>query len=232
MKKMLIVILVILFFSALHAEDDTNLKTEEKIDSIYVLQKKIYQDVKDQPLQDKKYGVEFNFFRLLFFGSDTNMLNHTLSGTFSLFYPKKKIEIAFPFFYSDPVNKWDAEYIDDKNSLRQITLDCHYRKFLGNSLNKFYISGFVRYANLKGYEGSWFDDKDSEPVVSTENKIGIGIGVGYRIFSYSGFYWGTSISLGRYIIGENGKFYGDFFWYDNDNEIIFNFEFLKFGYAF
>ncbi len=230
MKKMLIVILVMLFFSALHAEENTNLKTEEKIDSIYVLQKKIYQDVKDQPLQNKKYGIEFNLFRLLFFGSDTDLLNHTLSGTFSLFYPKKKVEIAFPFFYSDPTVKWDDEYIED-NSIRQITLDCHYRKFLGNSLNKFYISGFVRYANLNGYEGSyWFKGKDDDPVKSTENKIGVGIGVGYRIFSYSGFYWGTSISLGRYIIGENGKF-SNTIW-DNDNDMIFNFECFKFGWAF
>jgi len=109
MKKMLIVIVVMLFFSSLYAEENANLKTEEKIDSIYVLQKKIYRTVKDQPLENKKYGIEFNFLRLIFFGSDTNMLNHTLSGTFSLFYPQKKVEIAFPFFYSDPVNDlgWD-----------------------------------------------------------------------------------------------------------------------------
>ena len=225
MKKLLIVILGLLFFSSIYAEENTNLKTEEKIDSIYVIQKKIYQTVKDQPLQDKKYGVEFNFFRLLFFGSVTDGLNHTLSGTFSLFYPKKKVEIAFPFFYSNT----DRYYED--SSVRQITLDCHYRKFLGNSLNKFYISGFVRYANLKGYEDSyWFKDKDDDLVMSTENKVGVGFGVGYRIFSYSGFYWGTSISVGRYIIGENGKF-SNIIW-NNDNEIIINFEFLKFGYAF
>jgi len=231
MKKLLIVVLGLLFFTSLFAEQATNITTDEKIDSIYVLQKKMYKDVKDQPLENKKYGVEFNFFRLLFFGSETNYLNHTLSGSFSLFYPKKKVEISFPFFYSNPVNEWGWEEYDENNSIRQITLDCHYRKFLGNSLNKFYISGFVRYANIKGYEGSYWD-KDSDPVVSSENKIGVGIGIGYRIFSYSGFYWGTSISLGRYIIGKNGKYYGDFLWYDNDNETIINFEFLKFGYAF
>ena len=230
MKKFLIISFLILLFSSLCAEENTNLKSEDKIDSIYVLQKKIYQDVKDQPLKDKKYGIEFNFLRLLFFGSDTNVFNHTLSGTFSLFYPKKKVEIAFPFFYSNPTLTSDDEYYED-NPIRQITLDCHYRKFLGNSLNKFYISGFVRYANLEGYECSdWFKGKNDDPVKSTENKIGVGIGVGYRIFSYSGFYWGTSLSLGRYIIGKNNKF-GNSIW-DNDSDIIFNFEFLKFGWAF
>ncbi len=231
MKKMLIVIVVMLFFSSLYAKENANLKTEEKIDSIYVLQKKIYRTVKDQPLQDKKYGIEFNFLRLIFFGSDSDFLNHSLSGTFSLFYPKKKVEIAFPFFYSNPTVNWDDEYTED-SSLQQITLDCHYRKFLGNSLNKFYIAGFIRYANLKGYEGyGWFKGKDDDSVMSTENKIGIGIGVGYRIFSYSGFYWGASISLGKYFIGKNNKF-RDQTLLDNDGEIIYNMEFFKFGYAF
>ncbi len=220
MKKMLIVIVVMLFFSSLYAEENANLKTEEKIDSIYVLQKKIYRTVKDQPLQDKKYGVEFNFLRLITFGSDSDFLNHSLSGTFSLFYPKKKVEIAFPFFYSYPTVNLHDEFSQDY-SLRQIILDCHYRKFLGNSLNKFYISGFIRYANLKGYEdeGCIKGSRD-ESEMKTENKIGIGIGVGYRIFSYAGFYWGASLSLGNYFIGENNKF-GDQNFYDNDNEIIF-----------
>jgi len=232
MKKMLIVILVILFFSALHSEDDTNLKTEEKIDSIYVLQKKIYHTVKDQPLQDKKYGVEFNFLRLLFFGSDTDYLSRSLSGTFSLFYPKKKVEIAFPFFYSNPKIEWDDYYYGDNESVRQILIDCHYRKFLGNSLNKFYIAGFIRYANLNGYKDSYYEDNDDELKKSTEHKIGLGISVGYRIFSYSGFYWGMSVNVGKYFIGENNIFRDQFLYSDNDSEVIFNIEFFKFGYAF
>ena len=231
MKKLLIAVLGLLFFTSLYAEEVSNLNTDEKIDSIYVMQKKIYKDVKDQPLENKKYGIEFNFLRLLFWGSDSDFLNHSLSGTFSLFYPKKKVEIAFPFFYSNPTVNWDDEYTED-SSLQQITLDCHYRKFLGNSLNKFYIAGFIRYANLKGYEGyGWFKGKDDDSVMSTENKIGIGIGVGYRIFSYSGFYWGASISLGKYFIGKNNKF-RDQTLLDNDGEIIYNMEFFKFGYAF
>ena len=68
--------------------------------------------------------------------------------------------------------------------------------------------------------------------MSSENKLGIGIGIGYRKFSYKGFYWGTSLNLGRYFLGENGKYIGEFLWYDNDSEIILNFELLKFGWAF
>jgi len=231
MKKLLIVVLGVLLFTSLYAEKATNISSDEKIDSIYVLQKKMYKDVKDQPLENKKYGVEFNFLRLLFFGSNIDYLNHSLSGTFSLFFPKKKVEIAFPFFYSNPTVKWDDDYIEE-SSLRQITLDCHYRKFLGNSLNKFYIAGFIRYANLKGYEGEgWFDGKARDYKLSTENKIGIGISIGYRVFSYSGFYWGGSLNVGKYFIGKNNKF-RDQTLLDNDGEIIYNMEFFKFGYAF
>jgi len=231
MKKMLIAIFLILFFSSLYAEENKSLTTENKIDSIYVLQKKIYKDVKDQPLQNKKYGIEFNFLRLIFFGSEIDYLNHSLSGSFSLFYPIKKVEIAFPFFYSHPTVKWHDEFLQDY-SIRQITLDCHYRKFLGNSLNKFYIAGFLRYANLKGYEGEGLIKcKDVDVKMSTENKIGIGISIGYRVFSYAGFYWGTSLNVGKYIIGKNNKFRNEFL-YDNDSEIIYNIECFKFGYAF
>lgn len=231
MKKLLFVVVVLLFFTSLYAENLSTMSTDEKVDSIYVLQKKMYKDVKDQPLENKKYGIEFNFLRLIFFGSDIDYLNHSLSGSFSLFFPKKKVEIAFPFFYSEPTVKWHDDYSQDC-SLRQITLDCHYRKFLGNSLNKFYIAGFVRYANLKGYEGeSWIKGKDDDSEMSAENKIGIGISVGYRVFSYAGFYWGSSLNVGKYIIGKNNRFRNEFL-YDNDSEIIYNIEFFKFGYAF
>lgn len=204
--------------------------TEEKIDSIYVTSKEILKIVKSDPLADKKHGIEINILRLLFFGSDIGLLNHTLSGGFSLFDIDRNAEIAFPIFYSNPKSDYS-----DENNIRQFTLDCHYRKFLGKTQNGFYISGFIRYANIRGYLGSWldyWDDEVNEMVKDTENKIGIGIGIGFRTFSYKGFYWGTSLNLGRYFIGENCKFRGNFLWYDNDEEIIFNFELLKFGWAF
>jgi len=95
-------------------------------------------------------GLSLIFFRLIFFGSDTNMLNHTLSGTFSLFYPQKKVEIAFPFFYSDPVNDLGWDEYDDKNSIRQITLDCHYRKFLGKFIEQILYLWFCEIRQSEG----------------------------------------------------------------------------------
>jgi len=61
MKKLLILLLGLLFFASLYAENVSQMSSGEKIDSIYVLQKKIYKDVKDQPLQEKNMGLSLIF---------------------------------------------------------------------------------------------------------------------------------------------------------------------------
>jgi hypothetical protein len=205
------------------AQDKTqdSLSVSSKIDSIYTLQKRMYNETKNMPLANKNFGIEFNIVRLLVIEDAVS-----LSGGFSLFGINRHAEIAFPIFYSNP---------DDPKDLNDFTIDCHYRYFLGNTQNGLYLSGFVRYANLKGYFGendSPFTDNEILNVKGSENKIGIGVGVGYRKFSYKGLYWGTSLSFGRYFIGENDKFYGSFLSYDDDNKIIIDFEFFKFGWAF
>lgn len=191
-----------------------------KIDSIYTLQKKMYKESKNEPLAGKKYGVELNLFRILIIDKAL-----TLSGTFSLFNVKKQVEIAFPVYYAKP---------EDKRDLTTFTVDCHYRYFLGNTLNGFYLSGFARYAYLNGYAGDndliHLGNSYGENI--SENKIGIGFGIGFRKFSYKGLYWGASISFGRYIIGQNDKFYGSFLSLDDDEKYILDIECLKFGWAF
>lgn len=218
----LLILAVTLCTFPLRAQETTNdtLSTSSKIDSIYVLQKKMYGESKNQPLRDKNYGIEFNFFRLLMIDEAVSF-----SGGFSLFGKNRHAEIAFPFLYSNP---------EDADDLEEFTLDCHYRYFLGNTQNGFYLSAFTRYAYLNGYLGGndlFFDNINSK-FRHTEHKIGIGIGLGYRIFSYRGLYWGTSLSFGRYIIGENDKFFGDWLTIDDDEKYIIDFEFLKFGFAF
>jgi hypothetical protein len=190
-----------------------------KIDSIYNLQKKMYTESKNTPLSDKKYGIELNPFRFLYLDKA-----FTLSGTFSLFNLDRKAEIAFPFYFQNP---------KESNELSEFTIDCHYRYFLGNSQNGFYLSGFVRYAYLEGVTGEnvLFDNR-IYGVKGTENKIGIGFGIGFRKFSYRGLYWGASLSFGRYFIGRNDRFAGEFLLIDDDNEIIVDIELLKFGWAF
>ena len=199
------------------AKKDT-ISTSAKIDSIYTIQKTIYNEQKNNPLYNKRFGIEFNFFRLLY------VKELTLSGGFSIFDLKHKAEISFPMYFQKPSSSRD---------LTEFTIDCHYRYFLRNTLNGFYLSAFSRYAFLSGTLGNNdFWGEQSSTTKSTENKLGLGFGLGYRIFSYKGLYWGASLSVGRYLIGKSDKFQGDFLALDDDNEFIFDIEFFKFGWAF
>jgi hypothetical protein len=223
-SKILLVSIVcsIPFFSKAQNNTKDSLSMSAKIDTIYNIQKKIYKESKNEPLAGKKFGVELNLFRILLIDKAV-----TLSGTFSIFNVNKQVEIAFPVYFDRPENKYD---------LRTFTIDCHYRYFLGNTLNGFYLSGFVRYANLNGYEGNngldIFGNQNLIGKSISENKIGIGFGLGVRKFSYKGLYWGVSVSFGRYFIGENNRFRGGFLTLDDDEKFIFDIECLKFGWAF
>jgi len=209
------------FIRAQNNTKDT-LSMSAKIDTIYKIQKKMYYEAKNEPLTGKKFGIELNLFRILQIDKAI-----ALSGTFSLFNVSRRVEIAFPVYYAKPEDKYD---------LRVFTLDCHYRYFLGNTLNGFYLSGFVRYANLNGYAGNnylyLFGSEHTIGPSASENKLGIGFGLGFRIFSYRGLYWGANISFGRYYIGENDKFYGHFLSWDDDAKYILDIECLKIGWAF
>lgn len=207
---------------ATETEDDVTLEqVDKKIDKIYDTQQIMYKETKNSPLEDKKYGIEVNLFRLLLID------DNSFSGTFSLFDVNRQAEIAFPVYYFNP----DYEY-----GTKIFTLDCHYRHFLRNTQNGFYLSAFTRFANFSGYQEIYSDDWESDDYYKekTITDIGIGVGLGYRIFSYRGIYWGTSISFGRYLLGNNLsdlEFDNNDLFIPADKQII-NIEFLKFGWAF
>jgi hypothetical protein len=203
----------------LMAQSKDTLSMSSKIDSIYSMQKKMYIESKNEPLGNRKYGVEINVFRILAIDKAT-----TFSGSFSLFNVSQKSEISFPFYFQDP---------GEKNDLTEFTLDCHYRYFLGNTLNGFYLSGFSRLAYLHGTLGNnYFYGNTMNYPTGNEGKFGLGIGLGYRKFSYKGLYWGASLSFGRYIVGKSNRFQGGFLAADDDNDFIIDAELLKFGWAF
>jgi len=202
---------IVFFTTLLLANDEAAQSSEEKIDSIYVWQKEMYRTHKDEPLIGKRYGVELNFIRFLLFGSDTDGINHTLSGGVSLFYHEKNVELSFPFLYSDP------DYGEESHR-RKFTLDFQYRKYLGNTLNKFYLAGVLRYAYSKHFGYDY--------VEGTENALGLGFGMGYRIYSYKGLYWGTNILVGRYFVGKMNS------WIGSKSDLLLSVSLFKFGYAF
>jgi len=209
-------------------------KMDQKLDTVITMQKSTYAVLKNNPLGSKKYGFEVNLPRLLFIKDEF----FSATGTFSLFGVDRKAEIAFPFYYDK------TKYVNDENkpsrSLQVFTLDCQYRYFLNffdNVQNGFYISGGARYANLHGTLGeddqllNWYDNTN-EHKIDSENKFGLGFGFGYRVFSKRGLYWGFSFTTGRYLTGNNNRFTGSFFTLDDDDEMYYDFELLKFGWAF
>lgn len=190
-------------------------RIESKVDSISKSSSKVDEALIKQPLGDRKHGIEFNFFRALAWSE-----YKTLSGTYSRFDTQKNVEIAIPIFYqSDKTDYWSST-----STYESFTVDLHYRKFLRHNLDGFYLSGFTRFAHLSGtLLENWPQDKGSE------SKLGVGFGIGYRIFSATGWYWGASLSLGRYFVGEAERFdLGDV----DDSDFIIDVEFFKFGYAF
>jgi hypothetical protein len=216
------------------AETTEGMSDSEKIDSIFVMQKQVVRTLKNDPLAGKTFGVEANVARLLLASELTSF-----SGGVSLFGVDRNAEIAFPFYYGKSESDIESDDIAFSNvDFTEITQDVHYRYFLGNTQNGFYLSGFARFAWLDGVLGrNIFDGVDTSKANdadyrSTEGKLGIGVGLGYRIFSYRGLYWGCGLNLGRYIIGENDKFRGSLFSLDSDEEIIVDVELLKFGWAF
>ncbi|MFA6015760.1 MAG: hypothetical protein WC742_11905 [Gallionellaceae bacterium] len=223
MKKIFYTLgLTLLSQAALAAENATIEGIDKKVDTVIQMQERIYDKVENDPAKGKNFGVELNLVRLLL--ADKNFTE--ISGTVSYFNHQAKAEIAFPFFYSEDKGATGVE------TFKVSTLDVHYRQYLGETLNGFYLSGFARYAKLEGVTGEnlYFITINNGPV-KTEDKFGVGFGMGYRVFSKMGLYWGSSLSLGRYLVGNNDMFAYDSVFYD-DNRVIMDIELLKFGYAF
>jgi len=233
-----LIVIILLITSQVYAASDLENKEDKPLirnyDNTSFKDNKHVRTKKIGPLGNKKWGIEINLFRLIIFIPSGEKFYHTFSGGISYFGLDRKSELAFPFFYSH----WGSpgEYEHYSESIRQIIVDCHYRRFLGKTQNGFYISAFIRYANLKGKKPLYKYDYQSDTIEElVENKFGIGIGIGFRMFTKVGFYWGVSGSIGKYVIGENDVFHDnarDLFLFDNDIDMIYNIELLKFGWAF
>ena len=204
-------------------------RIEGKVDTVIKKQDQVLEIIDADPLKGKKFGVEINPVRILL----VDKKEKSFSGTLSFFNIRPNTEIAIPFYFSVTDNSDDG--IFSYNKFYDSTVDLHYRFFLGKSTNGFYMSAISRLAALHGDVGDDLVIFDTEPVSrsrETTIKLGVGFGIGYRIFSSSGWYWGTSLSAGRYLIGDNDKHVSGFLNFDDDSKYIFDFELLKFGYAF
>jgi hypothetical protein len=171
-------------------------------------------------------GVELNPFRLLL-GQDVR----AISAGFSLFDKAGHAEIAFPLFVSlyddDPdggVYKDGGSYGPDRYQV--IDLDVHYRRFMTRRVGGFYLSGFLRSSYLRGtlLEG--------QGETGSEIKLGLGIGMGYRVLFPTNVYWGMGIITGRYVVGKSEKFAYAPMMVTDDSRYILDIELLKVGWLF
>ena len=188
--------IILLLLSIIFPEDITN-------DSLSVLIKErtdlILEEVYINPLVGKRFGLELSPLYSMF-------VDDGLSGSFSNFSLSDVAEITFPFSYRTYQRKNDA---GEKEERIVSYLDAQYRFFLGKHRIGRWIGTGVRFCSDEDNEGSY-------------NKGGISFGFGTRIFSERGWYWGTSLYLGKYYFGEK----------DRGDSAFFNFELLKFGFAF
>ena len=188
--------IILLFLSIILPQDISN-------DSLAVLLKErtdlILEEVYIDPLANKKFGIELSPLYTMY-------VDDGLSGSFSNFSLSDVAEITFPFSY----RKYKRKNDEGVMQVRYLTyLDAQYRFFLG----KHRIGRWI---------GSGFRFCSDEDNIGSYNKVGISFGFGTRIFSETGWYWGTSLYLGKYYFGEK----------DRGDSSFFQFELLKFGFAF
>jgi hypothetical protein len=174
--------------------------------------------VYSEPLADKTAGIEFNPAFLLLQSGDDAL---GISAGVMFFAIDRKAEIALPVYYYDK---------SGKEALTHLNVDLMYRRFIGKHQDGFHFSVGARYTYIKGNTGS-FQDIFGMPATgtATQKKFGAHFGIGYRYFTYSGFFWGTSVYVGRYFSKSQDDIARVV---TDDSKTILDFEILKIGYAF
>lgn len=209
MRLKFIIGTALLIFSPIFADDK-----DVKLDSIISITNEIRAEVKKKsPIEKYKFGLEINPVLPLFGSGDGFMF----TGGLQFFNWDRDAEISFPF-----------QIISASNS-QVFTLDLHYRKFLGETQNGFYLSAFTRTAYLE-YNHYFFDQS---PDTFRDTRLGLGAGLGYRIYSSKRLYWGFSFNMGKFLIYKEPTNFGSFdLLIGTTSNLIMDIEFFKFGYAF
>ena len=212
MRKILLLLILGTTFTSFAQDHDT------RLDSVLANQEIILAN-------QQNYGFEFDpALAMVSLGIDEGVF---LAGGFSMFNISRKAEIAIPF-----------QFATDKNGGNFFEVGGQYRHFLGRHQKGFWIGAGLTFRNMN-YEsyGYYYGDyapgygSTREDERHSVQQVGINFGLGIRIFSAGGLYWGTSISVGRFF-GEDALGYPNFGFVFNEKNLLFDFEILKFGYAF
>jgi|GEM_PF-1359166 len=154
-----------------------------------------------------------------------------ISAGFSWFPANSDVEITIPVLiqHTNKNELYDPEeYIGST-----ITVDVRYRKYLMGKVGGIYNSLGLTYQ----YLDLTYDSDDTGPAFYdiqhfVANKIGVGAGAGYRIFSDANFNWTIGIFLGRYIYMDrsNESLLGAPI-FEFESSGILRVQILKFGFA-
>jgi hypothetical protein len=175
-------------------------------------------------LKEKKYGIEFNPVGLLVGIANPGAIGARwyLSGGISLFAVSAHSEIAFPWTVAMGRNSHDIP-------LTIIKIDAAYRHYFGEQQFGLYGTGGIRYGYASGEKYIASNLRDPTGVKSVHHKFGVYVGIGYRHFWKSGWFWGVNLVVGHYVgnfphrSGEPDL---------DDGPILMDAEALKIGYAF
>jgi hypothetical protein len=92
-----------------------------------------------------------------------------ITGGVSLFNISRKAEIAFPIVYRDASNA----------NLTSFYLGTHYRHFLGNTQNGFYLAGVGEF-NISEFDEYFYSSNFSDPPRSRAiSRLGLGCGISF-----------------------------------------------------
>jgi len=171
----------------------------------------------------KSFGIELSPISLITMKEEAV----DIYGAFSMFGIDPKAEFAFPFSYH---SRKESDWYDFEATFQSFSIDGQYRRFLNGVQNGLFFSVGCRYTYEKGVdmEQSWYV---SEGDYFTRHKLGIGFGIGYRLFTKSNFYWGVNLFGGRYFTGDDIDI-DDLSGASLDQSLFISLELLKFGYSF
>lgn len=165
----------------------------------------------------RKHGIEFNPFGLfLQLDPAENLL---VSFGYSYFGLDSITELSLPILYRNAEDGY------------AVHIDLHYRRFITGEKNGFYVSGMLRYTRIKSEIITYFFEVNENTVFpeKTTNNFGLGMGLGWRFFNSSNFYWGASFSFGQYLVNNIEEYkYEPLI----SSGYFVDLEFLKIGYFF
>ena len=176
-----------------------------------ILDEVLYED----PTANKTMGAMFNPIATIMYEDGLKII-----GGFSYFPKGTKNELSLNLMYKNESD--DNDYTLNIDVLNRFYFDRKYRK-------GFHLLSGVRLASYSDTDFNFFDSNIEMPERAAD-MLGVSFGVGYRILNRNGWYWGTSVYVGRYLVENDKSDEG----YNNTefNDSFIWMELLKFGYIF